>query len=492
MSSLYYGYGTITNVPFGTLAADFKTHLTPADGATFDVYKSNETTLETGKIIYGDEVIVTAQDGTTKGIYSIYVNANTASPIATITSDTYTVSNLSNTTNGTGQITDVSFGTSATIFKTHLTPATGATFEVYLTDGVTPETGNVVSNDEVIVTAANETTTGIYLISIAPCQTDPTKASYCDKICVNNQCVAPSTDASATSSSFTVGALSGGTHGTGTITGVPFQTFASDFKNNLTPAIGTTSNVYQSDGVTVEYSYVATGDKFIVTAQDGVTKGIYTISIVGRSDASVTSYMYSVSALSGPGGTSGTGTITNVYSGISVSSFVSTFYTYAGATFNVYQSNETTLETGNVITGDKLIVTAEDGATKGIYTISVISSDASVTSSVYNVSALSSGTSGTGTITGVPSGVSATDFLANLNYANGTMIYVYSQFGGLEYGNVVTGDYAYVTAADYSRSATYTITADSLTISLSTNLDCVDYTSVPLSSLATCGYLCDR
>ena len=236
--------GIITSVPYGTSASDFKTHLAPATGASLDVYQSNGTTLETGNVITGDEVIVTAQDGTTTGTYIITVNQNTD---ASVTSTAFTVSALSNGTQHgrTGTITDVPSGTSVYDFKNHITPATGATFDVYQSDETTTESGNVISGDEVIVTAEDGTSTATYTITVLK-----------------------NSDASVTSSTYTVSELSGGTSGTGTITDVPFGTSVNDF--SVTPATGAIWSVYLNDGTTLETGDIVTGDKVIVTAQDRI------------------------------------------------------------------------------------------------------------------------------------------------------------------------------------------------------------------------------
>jgi plastocyanin len=64
---------TITGIPYGTTLAAFEAAITPAAGATFDVYQSDGTTPATN-LATGYKVIVTAQDGVTQKTYTISVN----------------------------------------------------------------------------------------------------------------------------------------------------------------------------------------------------------------------------------------------------------------------------------------------------------------------------------------------------------------------------------------------------------------------------------
>ncbi|MBC7126155.1 MAG: hypothetical protein H5T24_11030, partial [Bacteroidales bacterium] len=72
--------GTITNVPYNATLATFKSNITPAAGATFEVYQSDGTTVATD-LQTGYKLICTAQDGTTTKIYTITLNPAPATPI---------------------------------------------------------------------------------------------------------------------------------------------------------------------------------------------------------------------------------------------------------------------------------------------------------------------------------------------------------------------------------------------------------------------------
>ncbi|MEI6553785.1 MAG: hypothetical protein WCO09_04395 [bacterium] len=119
--------------------------------------------------------------------------------------------------------------------------------------------------------------------------------------------------------------------------------------------------------------------------------------VIPSSDATVTSAVYTISSL-----INGAGTITNVPYGTSKA-------TLEGA-ITKGQISQTWNDTGianTVVTGNTLVVTAQDGATIATYTITVNadtrSTDATITSSVYTVSPL---IDGAGAITHIPYGTS--------------------------------------------------------------------------------------
>lgn len=62
---------TISGVPAGTTLASFRAALTPATGATFNIYNADGTTLATD-LADGYKVIVIAEDGITRTIYTIH------------------------------------------------------------------------------------------------------------------------------------------------------------------------------------------------------------------------------------------------------------------------------------------------------------------------------------------------------------------------------------------------------------------------------------
>ncbi|WP_242872176.1 putative Ig domain-containing protein, partial [Clostridium ragsdalei] len=166
---------------------------------------------------------------------------------------------------------------------------------------------------------------------------------------------AKSTVAIVTSNSYTVSAENTGNE---TIINVPYGTTKAEFIAALTKG-----ESHESFDETLLHDSVVTGDKLVVTAEDGTTKVTYTITVnpAKSTVATVTSDSYIVSAA----GTADEG-ITNVPYGTTKADFI--------AALTKGESHESFDETSlhdPVVSGDKLVVTAEDGTTKVTYTVTV-------------------------------------------------------------------------------------------------------------------------
>lgn len=151
---------TIANVPHGTTLAALKAAITPVAGATFEVYDADGTTVATA-LTTGTKVIVTAEDRITTVTYTVTVSAP-PSHVATLTSTIGTVS-AGGTANET--ITNIPNGTTLAAFKAAITPATGASFEIYDADGTTVAT-TLATGKKVIVIAQDGTTKVTYTVTV--------------------------------------------------------------------------------------------------------------------------------------------------------------------------------------------------------------------------------------------------------------------------------------------------------------------------------------
>jgi len=85
----------------------------------------------------------------------------------------------------------------------------------------------------------------------------------------------PSSNATISS---TIGTVSSGGTAEESVTSIPYGTTLAEFRAAITPASNATFNVYDSDGQTLA-AVLATGKKVIVTAEDGITKVTYTITV---------------------------------------------------------------------------------------------------------------------------------------------------------------------------------------------------------------------
>ncbi|WP_138756173.1 S-layer homology domain-containing protein [Paenibacillus sinopodophylli] len=252
---------------------------------------------------------------------------------ATLTS---TIGTLS--TGGTLQetITNIPSTTTLEALKAAITPAVGATVKVYEADGTTAAS-TLATGYKVIVTAQDGVTQVTYTVTLGK------------------------TVATLTS---TLGTVSATGTGNETITAIPSGTTLASLKAAITPAADATFEVYQADGITVA-TELATGNKVIVTAEDGVTQVTYTVTVLKKTDATLTSTIGTVSA-------TGTGneTITAIPSGTTLAALKAAITPAADATFEVYQADGITVTT-ELATGNKVIVTAEDGVTQVKYMVTV-------------------------------------------------------------------------------------------------------------------------
>ena len=241
---------------------------------------------------------------------------------------------------------------------------------------------------------------------------------------------AASTIATTTSASFTVSV--GGT-ASETISSIPYETSQATFLSAI--SMGEPNQTWNTTGLS---DPVVTGDTLVVTAQDGTTVVTYTTAVnLPSSIATATSSTYTVN--------NGASTITGVPYLTSQATFL--------AAISMDEPNQTWDTAGlsdPVVTGDALVVTAQDTATIVTYTVTVNlpSSIVTATSSTYAVD------NATSTITGISYATTQAVFLAAISKDEPNQTW---NTTGLS-DPVVTGDTLVVTAQDATTTKTYTLT----------------------------------
>ncbi|MFC5471287.1 S-layer homology domain-containing protein [Cohnella suwonensis] len=148
---------TLTNIPSGTTLAAFKAAITPATGATFEVYEGDGTTVAT-TLASGNKVIVTAQDGTTKVTYIVTLNAapinnNSGGSVSTSPSDTLASSTDGNLTLPANQAGEVSFDNDTIVVSI---PANATDEDLKITIDKVTDSQKLLSNNDVLVSAVYE------------------------------------------------------------------------------------------------------------------------------------------------------------------------------------------------------------------------------------------------------------------------------------------------------------------------------------------------
>jgi hypothetical protein len=229
-------------VPDGITVFGFLRNLVPVTGATMQLIDKYGFDRNVGSVVKDDKLVVTAEDGVTTKIYYLTMLGE-SDFLAYVTSTVYSVDQL--VFNITG---DISETTLITAFLANLIPAKGASVKVVDAQG-NAKTGDLNNGDKVVVTSGNAKTTVQYTIDVA-------YLAY------------------VTSTVYTVN------EGTHNISGATIKetTAVTAFLANLVPAEGATIKVVDSQGAD-KTGNLATGDKLVVTAGDGVTTAQYTIEL---------------------------------------------------------------------------------------------------------------------------------------------------------------------------------------------------------------------
>lgn len=142
---------------------------------------------------------------------------------------------------------------------------------------------------------------------------------------------------------------------------VPFGTEVTSLSPNIAIPVGAT--ISPTSGTPESFTSPVV---YTVTASDGVTTSQYTVTVTvaGNTAATLSSSVYTVDST--------LNTIIGIpFATDAVTTLTSNLTPATGATLAVFQSDGVTPRTGNVLTGDKVIVTAQDTTTKKTYTLTV-------------------------------------------------------------------------------------------------------------------------
>ncbi|MGI6751576.1 MAG: S-layer homology domain-containing protein [Anaerovoracaceae bacterium] len=374
--------GTIVDIPNGTTLAAFKAAITPAAGASFEVYKADGTT-EANDLASGYKVIVTAQDGTTTKTYTITILTSTPSAtVADITVDgtqgvaidakdvTITIANdtikneIAADTDLAAWITNLPAGLVA---KAKAVIAANAT-EVVITISGTP-TETLTAAMTIEVPAAN--LTGGTKIDVTA--NANAKFAIAAPELIGNIAITVTAPAIGQTPDY-VGELPAGAKYAKSGTGISWQEKVSQAWLN-------SSSIFEG-GKTYKFSYrLKPNEGYIFTigtttvtvnggeatlSTDGSNPGQYIVSYefyVVSTDATLTSTLGTVD--------NDAGTIVDIPNGTTLAAFKAAITPAAGASFEVYQADGTT-EANDLASGYKVIVTAQDGTTTKTYTVTVL------------------------------------------------------------------------------------------------------------------------
>jgi hypothetical protein len=344
ISSLVYTVNntdnTIVGVPISDDLAAFKTNITPAVNATFEVYESDATTVATN-LANGYKLICTAEDLSTSKTYTISKNTfvNTEANILTFVLAAQTADAVINSTDHTVAL-EVPYGTNLTNLVPTFTLSAGADAKI----GTIAQESGVTANDfstmvTYTITAEDGITSLDWKVTVS--EEAPASDATLSDLLIDNVSV-EGFDAAVYSYSKEY------PYGTTTIPAVSYilnNATASAVQNDATSMPGTTS--------------------VVVTAQDGTTELTYSIEFTwaaASTEAFVTSTVYTVNDTDE--------SITDIPFGTALATFKANLTPANNATFEVYQADGTTLAS-DLQTGFKVIATAQDGITIKTYTITL-------------------------------------------------------------------------------------------------------------------------
>lgn len=220
----------------------------------------------------------------------------------------------------------VPYGSNTDLIATFIT--TGSSVAVGATIQISSTTPNNFTNPVTYVVTAADSSTRSYTVTVTV--------------------AAPSSEVLIDFSNYTV------SNASSTITNVPFGTSKNTFMSGLISLVR--GQGWDTSGIS---DPVVTGNTLVVTAQDGTTTKTYTITVNAPSSvATVTSGTYTVNDASS--------TITNITYGTASSTFLA-----AITKGEANQSWNISSISNPVVTGNTLVVTAQDGVTTKTYTVTV-------------------------------------------------------------------------------------------------------------------------
>jgi hypothetical protein len=196
-------------------------------------------------------------------------------------------------------------------------------------------------------------------------------------------------------------------------------------------------------------SFYNDGKAYLEVDSMGADVIIYEVQARAKStEATVSSVSYTVDNTAE--------TITGVAENTSLADFKTKIVPAAGASFEVYKADGTTVAT-ELTSGCKLITTAEDGKTKKIYIITildpekVLNSDTTVTTTTYTVN------NSELTISNIPANTTVADFKSKLSLPTGARVEIYKADGTTIATELATNYKAIVVAEDNITQSIYTL-----------------------------------
>jgi hypothetical protein len=366
----------------------------------------------------GDKLTVVSANGDNTTIYTITVAEGLLDDNATLTSDIYDI-----TIDGsTGVISGIDAGTKLIdVYDGVTAPASIQVFSIFYESGEYAPF-KMLNYDSIYVDVI--ATENIFFEVVAQ--------NGVNKITYQLDITSSSSDAYVLSSVYEID------QDESVISLLPDGINVSSFFKNLIPAPGATIELQNNMGQVRDFGTIVTDDVLIVTAEDGTTQKIYTITmlseVINWRTAYIFSDVYSV--------TQNTRRIT-VDQIVDVSTFLDNIYTIYDATFQLLDENGSVKTSGDIAVGDYVSVTSFDGSYTQTYTI-LFPSSVNQIDKVSNIKMYPNPTNGTVNISGIEKG-------------NNIRIFNYR---GQSVANIIADSSSAIITLENQASGIYLITVD--------------------------------
>ncbi|HET6559002.1 MAG TPA: T9SS type A sorting domain-containing protein [Prolixibacteraceae bacterium] len=347
--SLGYGFKeTIRGVTDGTIVSGFNSNILKANELQTLKVKSATTGAEltdADAIHNGDTLIVQSADKLNITKYILDVSVNGLSSDALLKSTNYTI-------NATGSIGSIAGFPKNTLLKTVLAGV------------MVPERASLSIIDKndayVSLTKLNYDTVYVDVLATDNIYFEVIAENGTTKITYQLNPTSNADEAYITSDVFSVDQFAS------LIQFVPSGTTITSLLSNVVASPGATVAVYDKTGFVREIGDIYKDDKLVVTSTNGTTK-VYYISMLNYNVNTYFAYVVSDDYQIDQVEYVITGPATPI-----ISEFFAKLYPSLGATLSVIDKNGNTNTSTTFNKGDRLLVTAADGSTTAVYTISVI------------------------------------------------------------------------------------------------------------------------
>ncbi|MFD0676719.1 MULTISPECIES: S-layer homology domain-containing protein [unclassified Paenibacillus] len=466
----------------GTTVADIITQLESTDETvqTYSVTDSSNAVKNSGMLETGDILVVTAQDGITKKNYSIVVPLEILvegeSQLTSVIKSIPSITTSSSSTNGIyylqtnavpiGEWIEFSIpvpsaGTYNVSYQ-YKTSATGrATVQAYVNGesrGIPVNFNNTTANLFIPVDLGQVTlpAAGSYPVRFVATSAGSIVIDYIKFTKVTVTAPSTNTNIQLATSHPNVTAVDTTNHTITTVSGTTVAQIlaqvSSTDSSTQAYTVMDSGNAAKSSGVLVS------GDKLVVTASDATTKATYIITVAASTNTNIqlSSSHPNVTAVDNAAKT------VNVTSNSTVADVKSQIVSSDGSTqaYSVTDAGNAAKNSGALVTGDKLVITAADGAAQVTYTIHVALAVSNNTNVVLNATHPNLKAVNAVSIV-IAANTTVADLLAQITSADGSIQnYVVTNSGNtpkLSTDVLAAGDILKVTAADGVASKEYSI-----------------------------------